>query len=395
MKSRLTLILAAILTLYLMPEKSPQCDCRVLGADSNDEYFSIPGDREFPEPAVVKISDKIGHPAIWIKYYEPGAKGNKAVTYFLKSENGGRSWIRDLQPQNSQELNSEESQIIYKANTADLLDSSRDGGRHWTSSRFDVDGMSAVQFARKIGNNTPATLHFGLAGINPQNRANIYGSFSVWVPSQSDLDIQVKTIDLPGIYVSYDAGDDWAMFAPNLRGNTPNETARLGIDPSDPKRMIGHGLSGLVITIDGGKSWSPVGQQTELESPADIRGRKEGLASRGASGADLPLHPKFAYLTVRQIAFQPGDGNIIYVVSNKGLFKSADGARSWCLVFSGDHRLFELNSLIFDPGQPNRLYIGGRNSIWISEDRGCSFNKFFDWGEYLKSIKNPNPPLKN
>ena len=235
----------------------------------------------------------------------------------------------------------------------------------------------------------PATLHFSLAGVNSRDPANIYGSFSVWVRSRPDPGAPIKSINLQGIYVSHDAGDTWTTFAPNLRGSTPIESARLGIDPSDPERIIGHGLAGLVLTTDGGNTWNPVGQQSELESPIDIRGRKEALANRSSSEASLPIHPKFTYLAVRQIEFQPGKSSVIYVVSNKGLFRSTDGARSWCLVFSADHQLFELHSLTFDPARPNRLYVSGRKDVWVSDDGGCNFQKFFDWDEYVALKENP------
>jgi hypothetical protein len=81
-------------------------------------------------------------------------------------------------------------------------------------------------------------------------------------------------------------------------------------------------------------------------------------------------------LLVRQITFVPGDG--IYVVANKGLFKSLDGARSWRLIFDDSRHLGSLNALTPNRSRPGNIYLSGREAIWFSGDGGCHFRKFFD-----------------
>lgn len=159
--------------------------------------------------------------------------------------------------------------------------------------------MSGSPFAQKAAGTQHVTLHFGFVAVSPRNANTIYGTFSVWVQQNSQPSAPQKSLDLPGIYVSYNSGDNWTLFASELRGNRPDERGVLGIDPSDPNRMIGHGKSGLAMTSDGGKSWSPVGQQADLEDPAELEGRREELARR-EYGASIPLHPGFTYLAVLQ-----------------------------------------------------------------------------------------------
>jgi hypothetical protein len=247
-----------------------------------------------------------------------------------------------------------------------------------------VNGLGAQQFALKVAHNDRAALGFSLSAIHPNDPATIYGIFTVGrIPSKTYPGNYEKVIVLPGVYVSHDAGDHWSIFAPNLRGLNPNERTQLGIDPSDPNRMIGHGKSGLVMTMDGGKSWSPVGQQADLEAPAELKGRREELARR-KDGASIPLYPEFTYLALLQVEFQPGNSNVIYLVTNKGLYKTEDSARTWRLIYGGKPSYFEINSLWIDRENPSRLFLGTRDKVLVSEDGGCHFKTLFDWNRFVR-----------
>jgi len=243
-----------------------------------------------------------------------------------------------------------------------------------------VNGLNVSEFAKNPVGSQRATVHFGFAAVNPQNPATIYGTFSLRDPYNSQPAQQ--SVDLPGLYVSYDSCDNWTVFAPNLKADRPDERALLGIDPSNPDRMIGHAKSGLVLTMDGGKSWSPVGQQADLEAPAELKGRREDLAKRN-DGASIALYPEFTYLALLQVEFQQGNSNVIYLVTNKGLYKTEDSSRTWRLIYAGAPSYYELNSLFIDPKNPNRLFVGTRDRILISEDGGCRFRTFFDWKTFV------------
>ena len=304
------------------------------------------------------------------------------MTRAVRSEDGGATWEQDPTHRETGFLNSEDALVVYRSKNHDVLERSQDSGIHWTECRLNVDGMSGSQFAQKAAGTQHVTLHFGFVAVSPRNANTIYGTFSVWVQQNSQPNAPQKSLDLPGIYVSYNSGDNWTLFAPELRGNRPDERGVLGIDPSDPNRMIGHGKSGLVMTSDGGKSWSPVGQQADLEAPAELKGRGEELARR-EYGASIPLHPGFTYLAVLQFEFQRGDQNIIYLVTNKGLFKTSDSGRTWRLIYAGKPSYYELNSLTIDPNNPNQLFLGTRDTVLISEDGGCHFHDFFDASKFV------------
>jgi len=245
-----------------------------------------------------------------------------------------------------------------------------------------VAKFSAQQFASKVAHNDHAALAFNLSAIHPHDPATIYGTFAVGgIPSKTYPGLYEKGIDLPGVYVSHDAGDHWSIFAPNLGGTNQLERTQLGIDPSNPNRMIGHGKSGLVMTKDGGKSWFPMGQQAELEAPAELKGRREELAKR-PDGASISLYPAFTYLALLQVAFQSDNSNVIYLVTNKGLYKTEDSARTWRLIYAGAPSYYELNSLWIHSENPNRLFLGARYKVLISQDGGCNFKTLFDWRSF-------------
>lgn len=144
--------------------------------------------------------------------------------------------------------------------------------------------------------------------------------------------------------------------------------------------MVLHGGSGLIITHDGGKNWAPVGDQFELEGPAHLKGYIEALNRLKSKGITPPKQWPYdwTYLVVMSVVFEPRSGSVLYLVTNKGLFKTQDGGRSWCLICTGDNSLFGVGSIFIDRRNTNRIFVGSKNKIFVSKDGGCHFETFFD-----------------
>lgn len=376
-----------LLTLLSMLVSSQAFSQRQCGAPPKNNllYDSMPSEGNGPEPRVARVSKENNREVIWVTYNYTAPNSRNDITLAVRSQDGGRTWQPD-HPTNRETgfPKSEKTAVLYKEKKNGLLGKSLDGGVHWIECQLNVNGLSAQQFASKVAHNDHAALAFNLSAIHPHDPATIYGTFAVGgIPSKTYPGFYEKGVDLPGVYVSRDAGDHWSMFAPDLRGLNPDERTLLAIDPSNPNRMIGHGKSGLVMTKDGGKSWFPVGQQAELEAPAELKGRREELAKR-PDGASIPLYPEFTYLALLQVEFQRGDPNVIYLVTNKGLYKTEDSARMWRLLYAGKPSYYELNSLLIDPENPNRLFLGTRNKVLVSEDGGCHFKTLFDWTRFVR-----------
>lgn len=103
-----------------------------------------------------------------------------------------------------------------------------------------------------------ATLSIALAAVDPGNPRTLYGCVEALVMPAEYEKTQLEPKRLPGMYVSRDGGDNWAMFTEKLRGFAPEGFCRLGISPSNPNLMFGQGTAGIIRSSDAGKTWSPM-----------------------------------------------------------------------------------------------------------------------------------------
>lgn len=371
-----------LLLIALLSMASPLLAQRKCGlpVKNNLQYLGPHSEGGDPDPVVVRISKNGGHETVWVQYFF----SRSDAVRIARTDDSGHSWRPDFKFHEMSAMHSQNLSVVYRRKQDGLLQRSSDRGIHWTDCKFNVNGLSAHHFATSSVHDERAILHFDLSAIDPRNPATLYGSFRAEVKASGKTNLKYAV--LPGVYVSRDAGDNWAIFAPSLRVGETNEHTQLGINPSNPQVMVGHATSGVVISRDGGKNWLPVGQQAELEEPANLAGRKEGLTALSKRGlvAFHGMHPPMTHLKIRQIVFRPGDRKVIYLVTNKGLYKTVDSAKSWDLVYVGNPPLlYGIKSLFLDRSDAERLYLGTRDRVLVSEDGGCHFRPFFDWATYI------------
>ena len=85
---------------------------------------------------------------------------------------------------------------------------------------------------------------------------------------------------------------------------------------------------------------------------------------------------------VRPIAIHPTDPSLVYVGTQRGVYKSRDGGDTWQRMDFPEGRI--VWSLQFHPSDPQVMYLGTEGSeVYISRDGGESW-------EYLSTISNPN-----
>ena len=162
-----------------------------------------------------------------------------------------------------------------------------------------------------------------------------------------------------GIWRSTDAGLTWTnVYA--QQGGIPTFVS-IGVTPAAPQRVYAYATSNagesstfrFLVSEDGGATWN--------ERPA------RGLAKDYAIFVSVdPANPDIVYLGLRD------------------LFRSLDGGQTFVNVTNGYGPEFEFqpqistshvdqHSLAFHPYDPSTLYLGNDGGVFLSKDRGTSY----------------------
>jgi photosystem II stability/assembly factor-like uncharacterized protein len=362
----------------------PSCRCGV-EATEHPKYVGPAADGGFPYPKVVGFSSEGGQRVI--KLQVSIERDGHTVETGLRTSDNGTTWVVDSDYQPGQWRVSSDPNTVYRSDN-NVYFGSTDGGQQWDELKLVIDGRTREEFSREFSKIHHAQLRLSLAAIHPGNPKTLFGTLQVWVYSDPGSAVS-EIIDVPGMYVSHDRGNHWTLFTHSI-GNVRKRAeipSILAICPSNPQVMISRSHDGIVRSKDGGKSWNPVGQQSELERPAEQLGRAEAIAELRRKGETSPI-PEVtpaARLQVYQMEFQPSDARVIYLVTNKGLYRSEDGGDSWCLFFLGVPKLESITSLTFDPENPKQIYVGTEMTVMVSSDGGCNFHRVFDYEEFAKA----------
>ncbi len=240
--------------------------------------------------------------------------------------------------------------IIYQ-DTANLLLFLRsdDGGETWQLPQFSIEGTPREDLAFRVARQKGYRVWFKIAAIHPRQAMTVFATIAV-VPWEGPLDgIPKPVYRVEGVYVSQDGGETWSKFTDALTADEP-----IGISASKPHIMFGHGPQGIVRSTDRGVHWDPVGQQAALEAGVRFLAekQKEARSSRRIG------------LEVRQFVIDPNDDGRVFIVSNKGLYRSLDGGQTWCLADLGFDVLNSINSVGHKSGSGERVLRGDeiRNS---------------------------------
>jgi photosystem II stability/assembly factor-like uncharacterized protein len=252
---------------------------------------------------------------------------------------------------------------------------STDGGRNWQRAGLED------------------TRHIGRIAIHPSDPNIVYVAAAghLWGSNAER-----------GVFKTTDGGATWkrVLFRDEHTG-----AIDLVMDSQDPNKLYaalyqrqrkGWGFngggpgSGIFRTIDGGATWIellnglPRGDKGRIGlaiSPTDRRvvyaivEAEQGGLFRSPDGGEswerlTTLNPRPMYYS--RVVLDPRDANRVYLLgSNRGLFISDDGGRSFRDVFSAVHG--EDHALWVDPENPNRLIAGGDGGVAISFDRGSTW----------------------
>jgi len=231
-----------------------------------------------------------------------------------------------------------------------------------------------------------------------------------------------------GVYKTTDGGATWQRV---LYKDENTGAIDLVMDPHDrnivfaamyQRQRKGWGFngggpgSGIYRTTDGGATWAETGNGLPRTDKgriglalsardsrmvyAVVEAEPTGMGgvfrstNRGDSWEHLStMNPRPMYYS--RIYLDPKDSNRVYLMgSNRGLWLSDDGGRSFRDLFSGVHG--EDHVMWIDPENSNRLIIGGDGGVSISYDRGLSwlFRTNLPIGQFYNiAVNNSDPYL--
>jgi PKD repeat protein len=151
-----------------------------------------------------------------------------------------------------------------------------------------------------------------------------------------------------GMWKSTDAGASWSVISDQL---TVLGASDLAIDPINTNIMYlatGDGDAGdnrsigVLKSTDGGATWA-------------------------TTGLTFPVANNYL---MRKLVMNPNDPNMLFAVTNGGVFRTINGGANWSSVYASS-----AYDLEFKPGDPSVAYIAGGNSFHRSTNSGATFTQ--------------------
>lgn len=183
--------------------------------------------------------------------------------------------------------------------------------------------------------------------------------------------------------------DDWQELGPEYWNATTHWSPGVGritgiaVDPANQNHIvIGANTGGVWSTLDGGSSWTPLGDYfsnlyvySVAIDPNDSNtyffGSYGGNIYKSTdAGATWSLLGNAGNSTVNKILLHPSNADVLFATSeNNGIFGSTDGGVTWNNIINGENRGFDIE---FKPGDPNTVYASG-SGFHYSTDGGVTF----------------------
>ena len=309
-----------------------------------------------PSNFMGRVSDVQGIPSPSKTLFIAAAGGG-----IWKSQNFGISWRpvfddKDVVAMGMLAIAPSDTNIIYagtgEPNSRNTIEpgngvyKSTDGGLHWTHM-----GLAATQ-------------HIGRIQVDPRNANTVY---------VAALGPAWKAGGERGLYKSTDGGTTWKLI--KAPANDKTGAIDVQLDPSNPDvlylsmweryrtpySLLSGGVgSGLFKSTDAGATWTEIKGSGYPEGP---KGRIGLAISRS--------NPQVVYALTEAASIEPGPMkfNTAANAAANGLYRSADGGKTWTHMNNIDTRPFYYSQVRVDPKNENRVYFSS-TELQVSNDGG-------------------------
>jgi photosystem II stability/assembly factor-like uncharacterized protein len=283
------------------------------------------------------------------------------------------------------------------------------GGKTWFDESF---GLPALVTVLRIDPENPETLyagsHQGLFGsIDGGTHWTQIESERIGGPEVADVAIDPNralfVVTGNGLYKSSNGGMDWVRLnAVGSRGY-PVGPVSIELDQFDTSRIyIGTGSDGVLLSLDGGSTWTPVNQGLpsvyaggtfvpilRLAHHPHVSGRLYAYTECGLGLPDIECRRLYktvdggaSWFLASQIphdalpgnpqvvnALEADSANNIYLATGDGVYVSPDGGHEWISIGPAD-LTGPVTSLTLDLSHPGTIYLGAASSVFKTTDAG-------------------------
>lgn len=331
--------------------------------------------------------------------------------YVAKSTNGGTSWqtISSWSPYTaSNYVHADNHELEFLPGSTQTIFSGNDGGifkstnqgTSWTDLSA---GLRIAQIYRLSTSATDPSIVYSGWQDNGSNRWNgtsytqVYGADGMEaLVDYTNANIVFIETQYGSIYKSTNGGASFSYVAPSSGA----WLTQYIMDPVDHNKMYA-GYSSLYRSTNNGSSWSVFGSNiyggntcTAIAvAPSNtnyIYTSSLGLMKKTTNGAspfsDITAGLPVASAGINYIAVSNTDPNNLWVVfsgysAGNKVFHSANGGSTWSNV-SGTLPNIPVNTIVYENGSPNRVYIGTDIGVYYRDDNTS------DWVFYNDGLPN-------